>query len=187
MMKAGHHLVEMTEADLVWIDCEFTGLNPEVDRIIEIATLITDSELNIIAEGPSLAIHQSEEQLALMDDWNVTHHTDNGLIERVRASEITEEEAERQTLEFVKQHCDERKSPLCGNTIGQDRRFLRRYMPDLHRYLHYRSIDVSSVKEIAKRWYPEVPKLEKSGGHRAMDDIRESVAELAHYREHVFR
>ena len=187
MMKAGHHLVEMTEADLVWIDCEFTGLDPEVDRIIEIATLITDSELNIIAEGPSLAIHQSEEQLALMDEWNVTHHTDNGLIERVRASEITEEEAERQTLEFVKEYCDERKSPLCGNTIGQDRRFLRRYMPELHGYLHYRSIDVSSVKEIARRWYPEVPNLAKSGGHRAMDDIRESVAELAHYREHVFR
>ena len=178
---------EMAEPNLVWIDCEFTGLDPEVDRIIEIATLITDSELNIIAEGPSLAIHQSEEQLALMDEWNVTHHTGNGLIERVRASEVTEEEAERQTLEFVMEHCSRRKSPLCGNTIGQDRRYLRRYMPELHGYLHYRSIDVSSIKEVAKRWYPEVPAYEKSGGHRALEDIKDSIAELVHYREHVFR
>jgi len=186
MMKAGHHLVEMTEADLVWIDCEFTGLDPDVDRIIEIATLITDSELNIIAEGPSLAIHQSEEQLAVMDEWNVTHHADNGLIERVRASEITEEEAERQTLEFVKEHCDERKSPLCGNTIGQDRRFLRKYLPELHDHFHYRSIDVSTVKELAKRWKPKLSSYAKSGGHRALDDIRESIAELAYFRENFF-
>jgi len=171
----------------VWIDCEFTGLDPAENRIIEIATIITDAELNIIAEGPCLAINQPVDLLAGMDEWNTTHHNGSGLVEKVLASEIDDAEAERLTLEFVREHTNSRSSPLCGNTISQDRRFLRRYMPELHAHFHYRSIDVSTVKELAKRWNPDIPPMEKAGGHRALDDIRESVAELAYYRERIFK
>ncbi|MBT4059683.1 MAG: oligoribonuclease [Euryarchaeota archaeon] len=177
----------MTSDNLVWIDCEFTGLDPNENRLIEIATIITDSELNIIAEGPCLVISQSPELLAGMDEWNTSHHTSSGLVKKVLESKIDEKEAERLTLEFVQEYTSKGMSPLCGNTISQDRRFLRRYMPELHEHFHYRSIDVSTVKELAKRWNPEIPSMEKAGGHRALDDIRESVAELAYYRERIFR
>ena len=177
----------MTGDNLVWIDCEFTGLDPAENRIIEIATIITDSELNIIAEGPCLAINQPAGLLAGMDEWNTTHHTESGLVEKVLASEIDDAEAQRLTLEFVREHTNSKSSPLCGNTISQDRRFLRRYMPELHSHFHYRSIDVSTVKELAVRWNPDIPSMEKTGGHRALDDIRESVAELAYYRERIFK
>lgn len=179
--------MRMTGDNLVWIDCEFTGLDPSENRIIEIATIITDSELNIIAEGPCLVINQPADLLAGMDEWNTTHHTGSGLVEKVLASEIDDAEAERLTLEFVREHTNSRSSPLCGNTISQDRRFLRRYMPELHTHFHYRSIDVSTVKELAIRWNPDIPPMEKAGGHRALDDIRESVAELAYYRERIFK
>jgi oligoribonuclease len=177
----------MASDNLVWIDCEFTGLDPDENRLIEIATIITDSELNIIAEGPCLAIHQSPERMAGMDEWNTTHHTQSGLVRQVLESEIDDSEAERLTLEFVRQYTNSGSSPLCGNTISQDRRFLRRYMPELDAHFHYRSIDVSTVKELAKRWNPELPRMEKTGGHRALDDIRESVAELAYYRQYLFK
>ena len=177
----------MTGDNLVWIDCEFTGLDPDENRIIEIATIITDTELNIIAEGPCLAINQPADLLAGMDEWNTTHHNDSGLVEMVLESEIDDAEAERLTLEFVRKYTKPRSSPLCGNTISQDRRFLRRYMPELHAHFHYRSIDVSTVKELAKRWNPEIPSMAKTGVHRALDDIRESVSELAYYRKHIFQ
>ena len=140
--------------NLVWIDLEMTGLDPEQDRIIEIATIITDSELNILAEGPSLVVHQVAEVMAGMDEWNVSHHTESGLVERVSNSTLSEAAAEAETLAFVEQYVGPGQSPLCGNTIGQDRRFLCRYMPDLEAYLHYRNIDVSTVKELAVRWRP---------------------------------
>ncbi len=171
---------------LVWIDLEMTGLEPADNRIIEIATVITDDELNIVAEGPSIVIHQPESELAKMDEWNVEHHTANGLIGRVRESEVSEGEAEQMTLSFLRQHCPEGEVLLCGNTIGQDRRFLHQQMPELHEFFHYRSIDVTTVKELVKRWYPTAPEYEKSGGHRALDDIMESIAELRHYRLHSF-
>ena len=177
----------MTGDNLVWIDCEFTGLDPDENHLIEIATIITDTELNIIAEGPCLAINQPQELLDGMDEWNTTHHNDSGLVKMVLESEIDDAEAERLTLEFVRKYTKPGSSPLCGNTISQDRRFLRRYMPELHAHFHYRSIDVSTVKELAKRWNPEIPSMGKTGGHRALDDIRESVAELAYYRERIFK
>ena len=177
----------MVSDNLVWIDCEFTGLDPNENRLIEIATIITDSELNVIAEGPSIEINQPDELLDSMDEWNTTHLTQSGLVEKVRASEVNDEEAERMTLEFVQKYTKPGKSPLCGNTISQDRRFLRRYMPELHAHFHYRSIDVSTVKELAKRWNPDIPPMAKIGGHRALDDIRESVAELAYFRQHIFQ
>jgi oligoribonuclease len=177
----------MSADRLIWIDLEMTGLDPQENTIIEIATVITDSQLNIIAEGPSIAIFQPEEELEKMDEWNVTHHTENGLLERVRASEVPLAAAEQRTLEFVNEHCTEGESPLCGNTIGQDRRFLNRHMPDLHKLFHYRSIDVSSLKELAVRWYPALQRYEKSGSHRALDDILESINELRYYRQKLFR
>ena len=176
----------MANDNLVWIDCEFTGLDPNENRIIEIATIVTDSQLNIIAEGPCIVIKQSDELLDSMDEWNTTHHTQSGLVDKVKSSQIDDGEAERMTLEFVEKYTESGKSPLCGNTISQDRRFLRRYMPKLHEHFHYRSIDVSTIKELAKLWNPELETLWKNGGHRALDDIRESVAELAYYREHIF-
>lgn len=174
--------------NLVWVDLEMTGLDPENDRILEIATVVTDSSLNVLAEGPSLAIYQSEERLAAMDEWNTSHHAATGLAERVRREGVSEQEAERQTLEFIKQYVGERESPLCGNSIGQDRRFLSLYMPGLVAWLHYRSIDVSTIKELALRWRPEVYKAyTKKGNHRALDDVRESIGELRHYRDHFFK
>ncbi|HLT62895.1 MAG TPA: oligoribonuclease [Pseudohongiella sp.] len=173
---------------LIWIDMEMTGLEPDTDRVIEIATLVTDGDLNIIAEGPVLAVHQSDETLAAMDEWNQRTHGASGLIERVRASKVNEAEAERLTLEFLQTYADSRSSPMCGNSVHQDRRFLVRYMPTLEAFFHYRNLDVSTVKELAKRWRPGVSAgFAKKGSHQALDDIRESVEELKYYREHFFR
>jgi len=173
---------------LVWVDLEMTGLEPDQHVIIEIASLITDGDLNIVAEGPNLAIHRPEEELAKMDAWNVGTHTGSGLVERIRTSEIDIAEAERQTLAFVRRWVAKGMSPLAGNSIGQDRRFLRREMPKLEAYLHYRSVDVSTIKELARRWYPTGPTPpEKRQAHRALDDIKESVEELRWYRAHYFR
>ncbi|MDY1037660.1 oligoribonuclease [Lelliottia sp. CFBP8978] len=176
------------ENNLIWIDLEMTGLDPERDRIIEIATLVTDAHLNILAEGPTIAVHQSDAQLALMDDWNVRTHTGSGLVERVKASAQGDREAELATIEFLKQWVPAGKSPICGNSIGQDRRFLFKYMPELEAYFHYRYLDVSTLKELARRWKPEIlDGFKKQGTHQAMDDIRESVAELAYYRENFIK
>lgn len=174
---------------LVWMDLEMTGLDHTSDVIVEIATLITDDDLNIVAEGPDLVVQASDEALAAMDPFVVEMHTRSGLLDQIKASEITLDEAGAATLEFIKQHVPEPRSvPLCGNSIGTDRRFLAAYLPDIEEYLHYRSIDVSSVKELVKRWYPSVDKgrPQGKGSHRALDDIRASVAELVFYREHVF-
>ena len=173
---------------LIWIDLEMTGLVPETDLIIEIATLITDAQLNIIAEGPTLAVHQSDAALAAMDEWNQRTHGNSGLIDRVKTSTINASEAERLTLEFLEQNSEIGASPMCGNSICQDRRFLARYMPQLECFFHYRNLDVSTVKELAKRWAPDVAKgLIKQSSHQAMDDIKDSVNELTYYREHFFR
>ena len=167
---------------------EMTGLDPEVDVILEVATIVTDSELNAIAEGPVLPISQPEAALAGMDDWNTEHHTASGLIDRVRQDGVALIEAEAQTLDFLERHTTRGTSPLCGNTVWQDRRFLTRYMPEVADFLHYRIIDVSSIKELAFRWHPElVSQLRKNNAHRALEDIRESIDELRFYRERFFR
>lgn len=167
---------------------EMTGLDPERDVVLEVATLITNADLAIVAEGPALAIHQEEAVLAAMDEWNTRHHAASGLTERVRRSEVSLVEAEAVTLAFVERHCAPQSAPLCGNSVWQDRRFLARHMPVLNEYLHYRIVDVSTVKELAARWRPAlVDGFEKQNTHRALDDIRESIAELRHYREHFFR
>lgn len=169
---------------LVWIDLEMTGLDPDTDLIIEIATIVTDANLNILAEGPVLAIHQSDAVMNSMDAWNTRTHAATGLTGRVRSSTITEADAEAQTIEFISKYCVRNRSPLCGNTICQDRRFLYRYMPGLEAWLHYRNLDVSVLKELAKRWRPTVlDGFEKKNTHSALDDIRESIEELRHYRE----
>ena len=176
------------ENNLIWIDLEMTGLDPERDRIIEIATLVTDANLNILAEGPTIAVHQSDEQLALMDDWNVRTHTGSGLVDRVKASTQGDREAELATIEFLKQWVPQGKSPICGNSIGQDRRFLYKYMPALEAYFHYRYLDVSTLKILAGMWAPQVKdSFQKQGAHLALDDIRESIAELQHYRQHFLK
>jgi oligoribonuclease len=171
---------------LVWMDLEMTGLDPETDTILELAILITDGQLNIVAEGPSIAIHQDEAVLAAMGEWCRTHHGASGLTARVRASTLTMAEAEAMALDFVRQYVPERRSPLCGNSIHQDRRFLVRYMPGFEAYMHYRNIDVSTVKELARRWYPKLKPPAKQSAHLALDDIRESIAELAYYRQSIF-
>lgn len=178
----------MSRADaLIWIDLEMTGLRPESDTIIEIATLVTDSQLALIAEGPVFAIHQDEATLARMDDWNQRQHGGSGLLERVRKSQVTLAHAERATLEFLAQHVAAGASPMCGNSICQDRRFMARLMPDLERFFHYRNLDVSTVKELAKRWAPDLADgFAKQGTHLALEDIRESVRELQYYRENFF-
>ena len=174
--------------NLIWIDLEMTGLDTQNDVIIEIATIVTDSELNELAEGPMLAIHQSDEIMGGMDEWNTNQHGKSGLTERVKNSSLTVEDAERETLEFLSQYVPKGASPMCGNSICQDRRFMARLMPELEDYFHYRNLDVSSLKELAKRWAPEVTKgVVKNGNHLALDDTRDSINELQHYREHLFK
>jgi len=176
----------MSQSDnLVWMDLEMTGLDPEHDVIIEIATIVTDGDLNILAEGPVIAVSQPDVLLDAMDDWNTKTHGNSGLTQRVKDSNIDAREAERQTVEFISQYVKAGVSPLCGNSIHQDRRFLVKYMPQLEAYMHYRNIDVSTLKELAKRWKPEVvSSFEKKGSHQALDDIRESIDEMLHYRKY---
>ncbi|EPQ5279922.1 oligoribonuclease [Pseudomonas aeruginosa] len=174
--------------NLIWIDLEMTGLDPDRDVIIEMATIVTDSDLNTLAEGPVIAIHQPEEILAGMDEWNTRQHGQSGLTQRVRESTVSMAEAEAQTLAFLEQWVPKRSSPICGNSICQDRRFLYRHMPRLEDYFHYRNLDVSTLKELAARWAPQVRESFKKGNtHLALDDIRESIAELRHYRDHFIK
>jgi oligoribonuclease len=178
----------LSENNLIWIDLEMTGLDTQNDSIIEIATIVTDIELNTLAEGPVLAIHQPDDVLNKMDEWNTKQHGSSGLVARVKQSTITEQQAEQQTIEFLQQFVPQGKSPMCGNSICQDRRFLARCMPALEAYFHYRNLDVSTIKELAKRWAPQVSKgFEKKATHLALDDIKESIAELIYYREHLFK
>lgn len=173
---------------LIWIDLEMTGLDCDTDLIIEIASIVTDKNLNILAQGPVLAIHQSDAALKAMDQWNQTHHGSSGLIDRVKASKINELEAERMTIEFLQLWVTANKSPICGNSICQDRRFLCRYMPKLERYFHYRNLDVSTLKELASRWAPEIKEgFKKKSTHQALDDILESIEEMKYYREHFIK
>jgi oligoribonuclease len=171
------------------MDLEMTGLDPATEVIVEIATLITDDDLNVVAEGPDLVIHQPETMLVAMDPFVVQMHTSSGLLTAIRESTITLDQAGAQTLEFIKKHISEpRTIPLCGNSIGTDRRFLAKYLPEIENYLHYRSVDVSTIKELVKRWYPglEISRPAKAGAHRALDDVQESIRELKFYRENVF-
>lgn len=172
---------------LLWIDLEMTGLNPDRDRIIEIATIVTDDQLNTIAEGPVLAVYQPDSILDGMDDWNMKHHTQSGLIKRVQKSKFSEKDAQELTLDFLSRHLKPGKSPMCGNSICQDRRFLYRHMPKLEAFFHYRNLDVSTIKELVKRWKPELLKgFKKENTHEALNDIRESIQELRYYRQYFF-
>ncbi len=174
--------------NLIWIDLEMTGLNPDTDRILEIATIVTDPYLNVLAEGPVFAIYQKDIVLNAMDEWNTRQHGGSGLVDRVKRSTADEAKAEEATIEFLRQFVDAGSSPMCGNSICQDRRFLWRHMPKLEAFFHYRNLDVSSVKELAVRWYPELVKgIRKNSTHLALDDIRDSISELRYYREHFFR
>ena len=175
------------EQRLVWIDLEMTGLDIEKESIIEIATIITDGELNIIAHGPNVAITVDESLIEGMDEWNTTHHFESGLVERIREQGVSLIDAEKRTLDFLKEWVDPNTAPLCGNSVWNDRRFLEKEMPNVAEYLHYRMIDVSTVKELARRWYPEVDKYPKKGAHLALDDIIESVEELEYFRDKLFR
>jgi|TARA_R110002074_G_scaffold57232_1_gene140826 oligoribonuclease len=174
--------------NLIWIDLEMTGLYPETDSIIEIATIVTDKELNILAEGPVLAVHQSKQTMDAMDAWNQKHHGQSGLIERVLSSTLSESDVEQQTIEFLKQWVPEGASPMCGNSICQDRRFMAKTMPLLEAFFHYRNLDVSTLKELASRWAPEIMKgFKKQATHQALDDVLESIEELKYYREHLLK
>jgi oligoribonuclease len=186
--QIGGVTMSFSDQNLIWVDLEMTGLDPETHKIIEIASIVTDSELNILAEGPVLAIHQPEEELAKMDDWCTNTHTASGLVERVRNSKISEQDAVAQTIEFLEKWVPKGASPICGNSIGQDRRFLYKHMPELEEFFHYRYVDVSTLKELARRWQPEVLNgFTKQGTHLALDDIRESIAELKYYRGTIFK
>lgn len=173
------------ENNLVWVDMEMSGLNPDTDRVLEIAVIVTDSQLEVLAEGPVVVLHQSERVLAAMDAWNTATHARSGLVERVRASRTDEEAAQRQVLDFLQTLVPPGKSPLCGNSICQDRRFMARWLPQLEAYFHYRNLDVSTLKELARRWKPEVYRaFEKKSRHEALADIYESIDEMRHYRRH---
>jgi oligoribonuclease len=175
-------------SNLIWVDMEMTGLEPDNDVVIEIATIVTDSDLNTLAEGPVIALHQSQERLAGMDEWNTTHHTRSGLVERVTASAENEQSATELTIDFLNQWVPEGASPMCGNTICQDRRFMARHMPRLESFFHYRNLDVSTLKILMKLWRPELEAgISKTGAHLALDDIRESIEEMRYYREHFLR
>lgn len=174
--------------NLAWIDLEMTGLDPERERIIEIATIVTDKDLNILAEGPVHAIRQPDALISAMDEWNTRTHGQSGLVDRVRASTVAEADAERATIEFLERWIPPRTSPMCGNSVHQDRRFLVLYMPALESFFHYRNLDVSTLKEIARRWAPAVAAgYDKQSNHLALDDVRDSIRELAYYREHLFK
>jgi len=176
------------ENNLIWIDLEMTGLDPQQDRIIEIATVVTDANLTLVAQGPVIAIHQADAVLDAMDDWNTRHHRDSGLTSRVRESHSSAADAERETLDFLQGHVLPGKSPMCGNSICQDRRFMARLMPDLEAFFHYRNLDVSTLKELARLWKPEITSgFAKKGAHLALDDILESIDELKYYREHFIK
>ena len=176
------------DANLIWLDLEMTGLEPEVDVILEIATIVTDRQLNILAEGPVFAIHQNDDVLDNMSEWCIEHHGKSGLTQRCRDSQVSLMDATEKTINFIEQYAPKGKSPMCGNSIGQDRRFINKYMPEFEDYFHYRNLDVSTVKELARRWKPEVlDEVVKTGAHLALDDIRESIAELKVYQEHFFK
>ncbi len=188
MMLETELTLKKSDQNLVWLDCEMTGLNPEKERIIEIAVVVTGPQLTPRIEGPVLVVHQSDELLALMDKWNQGTHGRTGLIDKVKASTLTEDEAQAQMLAFLAQYVPKGKTPMCGNSIGQDRRFLARYMPQLEAFFHYRNVDVSTFKELAKRWSPEVyTSFKKRGNHTALADVHESIDELLHYREHFLK
>ncbi|MDC9724336.1 MAG: oligoribonuclease [Gammaproteobacteria bacterium] len=173
-----------SKKNLIWIDLEMTGLDTNNDYIIEIATIVTDGDLNVLAEGPTIAIHQSDEILNAMDEWNTRQHGGSGLVARIKETRTTEAEAEQQTLDFLKEYVPAGVSPMCGNSICQDRRFMARIMPELEAYFHYRNLDVSSLKELARRWAPKVEKsFKKKSSHLAMDDVKDSIRELQHYRD----
>ena len=172
--------------NLIWIDLEMTGLDLEKESIIEIATVVTDGELNVLATGPNLAITVPEELIEGMDDWNTRHHHQSGLVDRIRKEGVSAREAEQATLSFLEQWVDRKKAPLCGNSVWNDRQFLGKEMPELLDFLHYRMVDVSTIKELARRWYADTPRFQKKGVHLALDDILESIEELRHFREHVF-
>lgn len=174
--------------NLIWIDLEMTGLEPETDRIIEIATIVTDKQLNILAEGPGIVVHASDDALDAMDEWCTNQHGKSGLTQRVKDSKISDTEAAKETIKFLEQYVDAGASPMCGNSICQDRRFMAKWMPELEEFFHYRNLDVSTLKELANRWAPEEVKgFEKKGSHLAMDDIKDSIAELVFYRERILK
>jgi oligoribonuclease len=177
-----------SELNLIWVDMEMTGLDPDTDVVLEIASIVTDSNLKTLAEGPVIALHQSDEILNGMDEWNTSHHNSSGLVARVQQSRENEETATRKTLEFLQQYVPAGASPMCGNSIGQDRRFMARHMPALEQYFHYRNLDVSTLKILMQRWRPDLEAgFSKAGTHLALDDIRESIEELRYYREHFLQ